>query len=104
MRTNFGHRKDGNHNGIAQAFRDRGFSVRDTHTIGDGFPDMVVAKHGQNILIEIKDPGKPPSKRKLTRDEVVFSETWKGWYEIVETLSDVNVVEIKVIMVRTQQT
>ncbi len=83
-------RQDSNHAEIRQAFRDRGFSVRDTHMVGDGFPDIVVGREGINVLIEIKDGAKPPSKRQLTKDETKFMDEWTGWVETVECETDVD--------------
>ena len=51
--------------------------------------DIVVAKNGINVLVEIKDGNKPPSARKLTPDEQKFHDEWKGLIRIVETFDDV---------------
>ena len=82
-------RTDSNHAVIRQAFRDRGFSWMDTYMVGKGFPDGVVGRYGINVLIEIKDGEKPPSKRKLTPDEQEFHGTWLGWVEVVKDEVDV---------------
>lgn len=75
----FAHRKDENHNEVADHLRGLGFSVEDTHMIGDGFPDILVARDEWfTALVEIKDGEKIPSKQKLTPDEVEFHRKWKG--------------------------
>jgi hypothetical protein len=84
-----GYRQDSNHSEIRDAFRERGFSVRDTHMVGDGFPDIVVGRYGLNYLVEIKDGEKSPSKRKLTPDEHKFQDNWLGQYCVVESIDDV---------------
>jgi hypothetical protein len=66
-----------------------GVKVAHTHTIGDGFPDIVVSFRGVNYLFEIKDPSKPPSRRKLTEDEEKFHSEWTGQIAVVETVTDV---------------
>lgn len=66
-----------------------GVTVAHTHTIGKGFPDLVISHRGKNYLLEVKDPSQPPSKRKLTDDEKVFHQTWTGQISVVETLQDV---------------
>jgi hypothetical protein len=66
-----------------------GLKVRHTHTIGQGFPDVVVSFRGVNYLFEIKDPSKPPSARKLTEDEQKFHDEWTGQVAVVETIEDV---------------
>lgn len=58
--------------------------------VGDGFPDIVVGRYRQNVLVEIKDGEKPPSKRALTPDEIEFRDGWLGWYEVVESEFDVD--------------
>jgi len=64
---------DLNQREIVQGLRALGYTVRHTYTIGKGFPDLVIAKYGINLLVEVKRPGE-----KLTADEIEFFETWKG--------------------------
>lgn len=53
-------------------------SVISTHTIGKGFPDIIVGYKGKNYMIEIKDGAKWKSQQKLTTDELLFHMKWKG--------------------------
>ena len=71
-------RTDGNHTKISGAARDLGCSWRDTHMVGDGFPDGVLGLCNQNKLIEIKDDAQYPSDRKLNDNEQKFHNEWKG--------------------------
>lgn len=64
-------------------------SVISTHTIGKGFPDIIVGYKGKNFMIEIKDGNKPPSRRKLTSDELVFKMKWKGQIDVCNSFEDV---------------
>ena len=82
-------RVDANQPEIVKAFRDLGCTVAITSNVRDGFPDIVVGIHGINVLVEIKDGSKPPSKRKLTPDEQQWHDTWKGGVVIVESVEDV---------------
>jgi RNA-splicing ligase RtcB len=66
-----------------------GLTVAHTHTVGNGFVDVVVGHKGLNYLFEIKDPAKPPSARKLTKDELIFHSMWTGSIYVVETIDDV---------------
>jgi hypothetical protein len=66
-----------------------GVMVRHTHTVGCGFPDIVVGYKGQNYLFEIKDPTKPPSGRKLTLEERWFHDDWTGQITTIQTIDDV---------------
>lgn len=82
-------RTDENHREVSDYFRALGCSVHSTHRVGDGFPDIVVGTVGLNLLVEIKDGRKPPSRRRLTGDERRFVESWRGRVEIVESMDDV---------------
>jgi len=64
---------DLNQKDIVRKLRAMGYSVRHTHTIGKGFPDLVIGRHGVNLLVEVKRKGE-----KLTQDEQDFFEIWRG--------------------------
>lgn len=85
-------RVDANHARIVKAFRQMGCSVHDTSRLGGGFPDLVIGKHGLNVLVEIKDGSKPPSARKLTDDEAQFHAAWKGRVATVLDVDDATLV------------
>lgn len=81
---------DGNHSKLLKQIRCiPGVSVFSTHRVGQGFVDAVIGYRKKNFLLEIKDPAQPPSKRKLTPDEVKFHESWNGQVSVVETIDDV---------------
>lgn len=82
-------RVDENQSEIVASFRAMGCSVADTSAVGDGFPDLVVGKFGITVLVEVKNPRKIPSKRRLTPDQKDFHDEWNGSITIVETLDDV---------------
>ena len=81
-------RTDANHKEVSKAFERLGWSVLDIHQIPDS-ADILVGKWKHNVVIEIKDGSKPPSKRKLTPGEIGFRDRWKGDYRIVTCLKDV---------------
>lgn len=60
---------DRNHGEVVTALRDMGWWVHSTAQLGDGFPDLMIAKAGRLLLIEVKDGTLAPSKRKLSPDE-----------------------------------
>ena len=64
---------DANQKQIVMELRARFYSVRQTHIIGKGFPDIVIGKNGHNLFVEIKVPGE-----RLTPDEREFFDTWNG--------------------------
>lgn len=78
---------DRNQAEIVKALRQAGYSVHDTSRLGGGFPDLVVGLHSVNVLLEVKDGDAVPSKRKLTKDESEFFDTWKGAVFIVEDVA-----------------
>ena len=80
---------DDNQPQIVKAFRQLGYSVAHTHTIGKGFPDIVIGRDGVNTLVEIKDGLKTKSQRQLTPDEKEFHEAWQGKVVIIESIEDV---------------
>lgn len=66
-----------------------GISVATTHTIGKGFPDIVIGYKGKNYMVELKDGTKRPSQRKLTKDEISFHSNWNGQVDICINFYDV---------------
>lgn len=80
---------DANQKEIVDALRKMGFSVRSLASVGSGLPDILCGRNKKNWIFEIKDPSKPPSARKLTPDEQIFFDKWRGQVDIVETIEDV---------------
>ena len=78
-------RVDSNQPAIVKALRAVGATVVHVHEVGHGFGDILVGRNGINYLMEIKDGDKPPSKRKLTPDEQIFHQWWRGQVEIVNS-------------------
>lgn len=82
-------RVDANQKVIVEAFRGAGASVKIVNQVR-GFVDIIVGYRGQDQQVEVKDPSKPPSARKLTRDEADHWLNWRGKCPvIVETIEDV---------------
>jgi hypothetical protein len=82
-------RVDKNQKRLVKELRLLGISVLHLHTLGSGAPDILCGFCGKNYLFEIKDPDKPPSKRKLTPDEEMFHNTWCGQVRVVMSLHDI---------------
>ena len=82
-------RKDANHDDIVRFLRDAGATVQTLHQVGKGCPDVLVGWRGANLLLEIKDGSKPPSKRQLTPDEGEWHDRWRGQVAIVKSEDDV---------------
>lgn len=81
-------RKDSNHNEISDAFKALGCTFIDLSDTPCGF-DGAVGYGGLSILVEIKDPKKPPSKRRLTPNEEKKHAYWTGGKRLIMTLEDV---------------
>lgn len=77
---------DANQPDIVAALRKIGAQVVPTHTVGQGFPDLVVGFRGRTVLMEVKDGSKPPSARKLTPDQEVFHRAWTGEIVVIESI------------------
>lgn len=76
---------DRNQPEIVKDLRKAGATVQHLHTVGQGCPDILVGFRGENILMEIKDGEKPPSKQKLTDDEADWHTLWRGKVYIVRS-------------------
>lgn len=87
MRSYTRSKKDDAQKKIELWLKVRGIEFADTSGLGDGFPDLVVAYRGDNILFEIKNKPDEP----LTPKEKKFQKRWegKGRYHIVCTYHDV---------------
>lgn len=80
-------RTDANQPDIVKGLRDAGYTVWITSALGTGV-DIVAGRHNKNWMLEIKDPTKVPSQRKLTADEAAFHCAWLGQIAVVETLEE----------------
>jgi hypothetical protein len=79
-------RLDGNHSEIVRALLSSGCTVQSLAALGDGVPDLLVGVAGRNLLLEVKDPAQPPSKRRLTPDQKEWHDLWRGTAHVVETV------------------
>lgn len=75
---------DQNQAEIIAALEAAGCSVANTSRLGDGFPDLVVARPGGLALpMEVKMPGK-----KLSKAERKWHDAWRGQVAIVYSVED----------------
>jgi hypothetical protein len=81
-------RADDNQKALVADLRSLGCSVQHLHTVGQGCPDILVGFRGRNILMEIKDGNKPPSRRRLTDDEQEWHQLWRGQVCVVKNLNE----------------
>ena len=62
-------RVDANQARIVQALRKAGVAVTPLHMVGRGVADLLCSYRKLWFVMEVKDGDKPPSARKLTKDE-----------------------------------
>ena len=65
-------RRDSNHLEVKNALELYGWTVAETHMVGDGFPDLVAAR-SINVLVEVKT-----KKGKLEKSQEMFFDLWPG--------------------------
>ncbi|MBI1939159.1 MAG: hypothetical protein HYS25_13705 [Ignavibacteriales bacterium] len=78
-------RADLNQSQIVNALRTVGATVHITNQVGQGFPDLVVGIFGKNFLIEVKNKN---TRGRLTAEQEVFIDKWKGKIHIVNTVDE----------------
>jgi hypothetical protein len=89
-RQGLSRRIDANHNVIVDGVRAVGAEVQSLASVGRGCVDVLVAYRGTWYVAEIKDGSKPPSKQKLTDDELKWHERFsvKAPVHIWRSLND----------------
>jgi Holliday junction resolvase len=78
---------DANQRSIVDGLRKCGFSVAVTSSLGNDFPDLVIAKSGKNMLVELKNH-REPSKR-LTPGQKKFLDEWRGLVIVSNSLEEI---------------
>ena len=79
---------DANQPQIIEVFRKCGWSVCDLSAVGNGVQDILIGRPGINVLIEIKDGAKSPSRRKLTDMQIEFHDAWTGPQDICTSVDE----------------
>lgn len=81
-------RTDSNHQRIVKALRDCGCSVQSLAALGEGVPDLLVARNGMMWLLEVKDGDKCPSQRGLTPRQEEWIACWKSRVHVVNSVDE----------------
>jgi hypothetical protein len=84
-------RTDASQREIAGAFRAHGAVVALTHTVGAGFPDLVVGFVGRTHLVEAKIPFDDENWRPshdFTDEQKKFRQTWSGCLHVARSAED----------------
>ena len=74
---------DDNQRPIVAALRAVGATVKPLHAVGAGVPDLLVGYRGVNYLLEVKS-----RRGRLTADQVVFFDQWRGAAQVVRSVDD----------------
>ena len=81
-------RTDANQAEIVRALESLGCTVQSLAAVGGGVPDLLIGWRGLNLLLEVKDGDKVPSKRRLTPMEALWHRDWRGQVVTAETVDD----------------
>ena len=77
------HRTDSNQKIIVDCFRRMGYEVLDLSAVGNGFPDIIIAKHGDNDLVEIKT-----EKGRLNELQEKFAAIWNAPVYVIRNVDE----------------
>ena len=86
-------RVDENQPEIVKAFRRLGYSVALLHRAGEGVFDILIGKHGLNVLVEIKDGAKDFYARQFTKKQRLFNFAYQGMKCVCTSLDDVMAID-----------
>jgi Holliday junction resolvase len=78
------HRVDTNQAELIRELEQCNFTVANCSMVGNGFPDLVVARNGRNLLVEVKD-----GNGQLKTGQKKFALEWKGPVIVAHTVIDV---------------
>ena len=85
--SKFAKKVDANQNALCKYAKSLGASVQYMHSVGAGFPDVILGYEGVNYLCEIKT-----EKGKLNALQVEWFKNWKGQAVVVRTESDIKML------------
>jgi Holliday junction resolvase-like predicted endonuclease len=69
-------RTDANQAHVVGIFIAAGWVVQSTASLGGGFPDLICAREGSVLFVEVKDGDKKPSEQALTEAQVKWHRMW----------------------------
>lgn len=74
---------DAHHVAIVEALRAAGASVLSLASLGNGAPDLLVARNGKHYLLEVKSPKKEPNA-----DQQKWMGQWKAPVYVVRSVAE----------------
>lgn len=94
----YARRTDDNHSEVVKALRALGWSVLDLSRVGGGCPDLLAARNGTTVLVEVKRPAAPSMGKDgyarrgkpgaLEESQEAFRAEWKGRVVVLRTIHD----------------
>ena len=84
-------RTDENHAAIVAEIRTvlPDATLLDLSGSGKGCPDVCIGWKGRNWFYELKNPGQPPSKRKLTPMQSELHQGWQGHMAVAHSAAEI---------------
>ncbi len=83
-------RKDELHTQITAELQSAGFSVADTSHVGNGFPDLAIARNNVSAHVEIKTRmGLKTALERRRPSQIEFARVWKGPIIVAFTASEI---------------
>ncbi len=83
-------RTDRNHKDLFAVVKQLDPCALDTHSFGGiGCDAMAMHRHGWIVLLEFKDPEKPPRERRMTENEIAMQNRFPDYYRVCMTTEDV---------------
>lgn len=84
-------KRDEYHTQIAAELITAGFSVLDLSRVGEGCPDLLIARNNVSVLVEIKTAiGRKAAIDRLRPNQVSFIKNWKGPVIVAYNVSEIS--------------
>lgn len=80
----YARRTDSTHKEVVEAFRKAGWGVLQTFRLGQSAPDLVVAKAGRVVAVEVKS-----ARGRVKPGQAEWLAAWPGETAVVRGLADV---------------
>ena len=77
-------KKDDNHKEIVKKLQSIGFGTLDLSSLGDDVPDLLISRDNLSCVVEIKIPGKEP-----TKGQAQWASIWPGFWICAHSAEEV---------------
>lgn len=90
---------DANQPAIVGALRQIGCSVQSLAALGNGVPDLLIARNGFLFLLEVKDGNRCPSDQLLTEDQEDWIAKWKSEVHIARSVDEALRIASEIVLI-----